>query len=83
MKKYWTPGLGRHLFLHPADGVAVLRAGLRLRRKNWWRRAPFLPIPDAKYWEFRMSTVNGASGELTPKDVVVAAKWSLQQPVGN
>ena len=83
MKKYWTPGLGRHLFLHPADGVVVLRAGLRLRRKNWWRRAPFLPIPDAKYWEFRMSTVNGVSGELTPKDVVVAAKWSLQQPVGN
>jgi hypothetical protein len=29
-----------------------------------------------------MSTVNGIDGKLTPKDVVVAAKWSLQQPVG-
>ena len=82
MTSYWTPGLGRYLLRHPLDAVVIARAGLRLRRKSWWRRAPFLPLPDAKYWEFRMSTVNGIDGTLTPKDVVVAAKWSLQQPAG-
>jgi len=79
---YWTRGLGRYLLRHPQDIVIVVRAGLRLRKKDWWRHAPFLPLPDAKYWEFRMSTVNGIDGKLTPKDVVVAAKWSLQQSVG-
>ena len=82
MTSYWTRGLGRYLLRHPKDIVIVVRAGLRLRKKDWWRHAPFLPLPDAKYWEFRMSTVNGIDGKLTPKDVVVAAKWSLQQPVG-
>ena len=82
MTSYWTRGLGRYLLRHPKDIVKVVRAGLRLRKKDWWRHAPFLPLPDAKYWEFRMSTVNGIDGKLTPKDVVVAAKWSLQQPVG-
>lgn len=82
MTSYWTRGLGRYLLRHPQDIVIVVRAGLRLRKKDWWRHAPFLPLPDAKYWEFRMSTVNGIDGKLTPKDVVVAAKWSLQQSVG-
>ena len=82
MTSYWTRGLGRYLLRHPQDIVIVVRAGLRLRKKDWWRHAPFLPLPDAKYWEFRMSTVNGIDGKLTPKDVVVAAKWSLHQPVG-
>lgn len=82
MTSYWTRGLGRYLLRHPQDIVIVVRAGLRLRKKDWWRHAPFLPLPDAKYWEFRMSTVNGIDGKLTPKDVVVAAKWSLQQPAG-
>jgi len=79
---YWPRGLGRYLLRHPLDTVVIVRAGLRLRRKGWWHRVPFLPLPDAKYWEFRMSTVNGIDGTVTPKDVVVAAKWSLQQPVG-
>ena len=82
MTLFWTRGLGRYLLRHPQDIVIVVRAGLRLRKKDWWRHAPFLPLPDAKYWEFRMSAVNGIDGELSPKDVVVAAKWSLQQPVG-
>ena len=82
MTLFWTRGLGRYLLRHPQDIVIVVRAGLRLRKKDWWRHAPFLPLPDAKYWEFRMSTVNGIDGELSPKGVVVAAKWSLQQPVG-
>jgi len=82
MTSYWTRGLGRYLLRHPLDIVVIARAGLRLRRKGWWHRAPFLPLPDAKYWEFRMSTVNGTSGTVSAKDVVAAAKWSLQQSVG-
>ena len=60
-----------------------MRAGWRLRRKKWWRRAPFLPLPDPEYWRFRIATLGADAGTpLTPAAVVDAAKWSLRQPVG-
>ena len=83
MRRYWTPGLGRHLLAHPLDAVALARAGWKLRASNWWRRAPFLPLPPRAYWDFRMVTVGGsASYRPTPVAMVEAAKWSLRQRVG-
>lgn len=82
MKKYWAPGLGRHLLGQPLDVVPLMRAGWRLRRRGWWRHAPFLPVPDSAYWHFRTVTaVGSADGELSPNEVVNAAKWSLRQKV--
>jgi hypothetical protein len=83
MKRPWSRGLGRHLLRHPADAVTLARAGWRLRRDGWLRRAPFLPLPDARYWDFRMATVNGSSDvPLSPASMVDAATWALAQPVG-
>ena len=49
----------------------------RLAPRGWWRRAPFLPIPDADYLRFRMITAYGGSGEvrLVPADVVADLTW--------
>ncbi|HQT99036.1 MAG TPA: hypothetical protein PLG60_00875 [Acidimicrobiales bacterium] len=72
-----------HFVAHPADALVVLRAGWRLRRRFWWRRAPFLPIPDRSYWAFRTKTAFG--DELVspaPRDMVAAARWSVRQRVG-
>ena len=63
MKRPWSPGLGRYLLRHPGDAVTLARAGWRLRRQGWLRRSPFLPLPDARYWEFRLVTVNGGSDD--------------------
>jgi hypothetical protein len=63
--------------------VTLARAGWRLRRNGWLRRAPFLPLPDARYWDFRMTTVNGnANVALSPVSMLDAATWALAQPVG-
>jgi acid phosphatase family membrane protein YuiD len=44
---------------------------------------PFLPLPDANYWNFRVVTVMGSSGGMpSPASMVDAAKWALAQPVG-
>jgi hypothetical protein len=81
MTRYWTRGLTRHLIGHPFDALAVARAGWRLRRAGWWRRPPFLPLPDPRYWEFRMTTAYGtASADPSPKSLVEAARWANRQP---
>jgi hypothetical protein len=78
-----SPGLVRHLVRHPVDGVVVMRAGWRLRREGWLRHWPYLPLPDDKYWHFRMVTVNGTAGDaVSPASVIDAAKWAVAQPVG-
>ena len=41
--------------------TAVGQAG-RLARPGWWRRAPFLPLPDPAYVRFRLDTQYGAAG---------------------
>jgi hypothetical protein len=83
VSNYWLPGLGAYLLRHPLDASMVLRAGWRLRRRDWWRHAPFLPMPYQPYWSFRMTTASGSSGVLpTPEEMVNAAKWSLLQRVG-
>ncbi|MHB1087496.1 MAG: hypothetical protein ACYC19_01890 [Acidimicrobiales bacterium] len=83
MKRFWAPRLGRYLVAHPLDTVVLARAGWRLRSRNWWRTAPFLPLPSKAYWEFRMTTLGGTkSYRVTPAAMIDAAKWSLQQRVG-
>lgn len=83
MKGLHAPRLVRHLARRPTDAVVLVRAGWRLRREGWLHRWPFLPLPDEKYWHFRMMTVNGSAGDtLSPNSVVDAARWAVAQPVG-
>lgn len=73
----------RYLLLHPTQAPMFFRAGWRLRVTKWWRHAPFLPLPDRAYWNFRMMTATGSTnGSMSVEDVVSAAKWSLLQRVG-
>ena len=55
----------RHLVRHPRDAQLLGKALWRLRAKQWWRRAPFLPLPDLKYWRFRLSTATGSPNGTT------------------
>ena len=76
-------GLGRYLLRHPTVAPAVLLAGWRLRANKWWRHAPFLPLPDQKYWNFRMMTATGSTdGAMSVREIVDAARWSSRQRVG-
>jgi hypothetical protein len=51
------------------------RQGRRLARPGWWRRAPFLPLPDADYLRFRFETQYGLDGRPDPADVVLYLEW--------
>ncbi len=82
MKWSAMPGLGAYLVRHPARGFVMARAGWRLRQRQWWRKPPFLPLPNSQYWEFRSVTAQGVETLLTPHAMFEAAKWSLRQPVG-
>jgi hypothetical protein len=54
----------------------ALAALARLVPRRWWSRAPFLPVPDAAWWAFRMETAYG-SPDAVPiaEDVVSYLRW--------
>jgi hypothetical protein len=48
---------------------------LRLARRRWWTRAPFLPLPDPDYLRFRFETQYGSGGRPDPRDLVEYLEW--------
>lgn len=42
---------------------AVLGAAWRFRRRGWYRRFPFLPVPPAEYVEWRLHTAYGSEAK--------------------
>jgi hypothetical protein len=60
----------------PGLWVTAVRQWNRLRPADWWRTAPFLPLPDRKYMEFRLQTQYGSTSlRPEPKDVVGYLQW--------
>jgi hypothetical protein len=55
-------------------GIALRSVG-RLARPAWWRRTPFLPIPDRAYLRFRLETQYGAGGAPAPRDLATYLGW--------
>lgn len=70
--------IGRGL-VNPRDGAALLRMGWRFRRRHWWRRAPFLPLPATDYVKWRLHTAYGDEGTVPPaSDIVRLARWAAR-----
>lgn len=60
---------------------AALAALVRLVPRRWWCRAPFLPVPDAAWWAFRMETAYGSPDAVpTAEDVVSYLRWCRATP---
>lgn len=60
----------------PRLGIDLLRTGWAFRRRAWWRRAPYLPIPDRRYLRWRMYTAYGSEDAVPPVDDVIRfARW--------
>ena len=48
----------------------------RLAPNGWWRRPPFLPVPDRAWMRFRLRTAYGDPDHLPePADVVGWLEW--------
>jgi hypothetical protein len=60
----------------PRVAVDLLAMAWAFRRRLWWRRPPFLPIPDPEYLRWRLHTAYGDERDFPPvNDVVRFARW--------
>lgn len=60
----------------PGLWPVATRQALVLARPGWWRRPPFLPLPDRAYLRFRLVTAYGGDGQPpTPEDLVAYLRW--------
>jgi len=53
----------------------ALRQVARTARPQWWRHAPFLPLPPPAYLRFRLETAYGAVTAPAPDDLVAYLEW--------
>jgi hypothetical protein len=60
--------------VRPRLWVTALRQARRLARPIWWRRPPYLPLPDRDYLRFRFETQYGGAAP-DPRDVVAYLEW--------
>jgi hypothetical protein len=59
--------------------LALLSAGWRFRRRDWFKRPPFLPVPPSDYMRWRMHTAFGNEpGALTADDLEAYVLWSAR-----
>lgn len=71
--------LAARSIVHPRDGIALLRVAWRFRRRRWFVRFPFLPLPATDYLRWRMHTAYGDERMVPPvKDVVHFARWATR-----
>ncbi len=55
----------------------ALGALQRMAVPGWWRSSPFLPLPDAAWWQFRMVTAYGRPDAVPERaDVLSYLEWS-------
>jgi hypothetical protein len=59
----------------------ALGSARALAPPGWWRRPPFLPLPDRSYLAFRLETQYGSDGAPAPGDLVTYLEWCRSQHV--
>jgi hypothetical protein len=63
--------------VRPRLAVALLTVAWRFRHRGWYRRFPFLPLPDRDYLGWRMYTAYGDAAAVPPaRDVEQYALWA-------
>ena len=65
----------------PSLAGDLARAAWRLRARGWYRRFPFLPLPDRAYLAWRMHTAYGDHHAVPPaRDIERYARWTRSIP---
>lgn len=57
-----------------------LRAVVAMAPRGWWRRSPYLPLPDEDYAAWRLATAHGdAAVPLEPRELIRYLEWRKRQ----
>jgi hypothetical protein len=68
--------LAARAVVSPRLAADLLAAAWAFRRREWWRRTPFLPLPDQTYLRWRMYTAYADEDAVPPvEDVIRFARW--------
>ncbi len=71
-----TGRLAARAAVHPRLALDLLKTAWAFRRRGWWSRAPFLPVPDREYLRWRMYTAYADEDAVPPAgDVIRFARW--------
>ncbi len=71
-----TVGLAARAAVNPRLALDLIRTVWSFRRRRWYRRPPFLPIPSREYLRWRMYTAYGDEQAVPPsEDVIRFARW--------
>ena len=72
----WATAAARAVVTRPRLWGVAVRQTFRLAAPGWWRRRPFLPLPDPDYLRFRLQTAYGDPDRgPSPEDVVAYLDW--------
>ena len=68
--------LAARAVVNPRLAADLVRTAWAFRRRRWWVRAPFLPLPDRTYLQWRMYTAYASEHAVPPVDDVIRfARW--------
>jgi hypothetical protein len=69
------------VLVRPSLWITAVRQVLVLAAPGWWRRPPFLPVPDPAYLRFRLQTAYGDPDRAPePADIVAYLHWCRTWP---
>ncbi len=81
MTAAWIARAALALIRHPELWVTAAKQVGVLSVEGWWRRPPFLPVPDPGYLRFRFQTMYGDPERAPePDDVVTYLRWCRAWP---
>ena len=79
----WGPAVAAVL-RRPSLWWVALTTMVSLAPRGWWRRAPFLPLPDREWMRFRMVTAYGSPDHPPePDDLVAFLRWRQGMVAGS
>ena len=71
--------LARRALRRPRLWPLLLRAAWRFRRRGWYRRPPFVPLPPAAYLAWRLHTAYGDDGRVPTLDELERyLRWAVR-----
>ncbi len=74
------PAAMRALSGYPGLWLEALRAVVALVPRRWWRKPPFLPLPDRRYLAWRIATAYGRpDAPVASDDLVAFLRWRARQ----